>query len=157
MCPEGHSQGKKFIGSSQLGGRAVTHSLVPNSGICYEFNNKGECSYGAVCKYQHMCLQYLGRHPACHCQKGLRSVGCKPFMASKAGGEIRKYRDCDCYTDSYALHYFSCYTHSCGDIDMHALFSVSCVCLLWLVLLMSYFMNQVIYFGNIWEDDEMGR
>ena len=52
-----HSQGKKFIGSSQLGGRAVTRSLVPNSGICYEFNNKGECSYGAVCKYRHMCLQ----------------------------------------------------------------------------------------------------
>ena len=56
-----------------------------------------------------------------------------------------------------ALHYFSCYTHSCSDIDMHALFSVSCVCLLWLILLMSYLMNQVIYFGNIWEDDEMGR
>ena len=90
VCPEGHGQGKKFIGTSQQGVRAVARSLVPNSGICYDFNNKGECSYGAMCKYCHMCLQCSGRHPACHCQKGWRSAGRKPFAASKPGGEMRK-------------------------------------------------------------------
>ena len=50
VCPEGHGQEKKFIGTSQPGGPAV----------------------------------------ACHCQKEWRSAGHKPFMASKAGGEMRK-------------------------------------------------------------------
>ena len=30
VCPEGHSQGKKFMGSSQPGGRVVARSFVPN-------------------------------------------------------------------------------------------------------------------------------
>ena len=101
-CPVAASTaGKQFGPASSPETKKVTLPLAKHrapgnaSGVCWEFNYEGRCSY-EVCKFRHVCQICQGRHSGIHCTKygnmrvlsgkrrpGDKAMGYKEFMTQK--------------------------------------------------------------------------
>ena len=101
-CPVAASTAGKQFGrarspETEKVGLPLAKRRAPSSasGVCWEFNYEGRCSY-EVCKFRHVCQICQGRHPGIHCTKygnmrvlsgkrrpGDKAMGYKEFMTQK--------------------------------------------------------------------------
>ena len=65
----GAGPSQALAGNFKAGRPAKAGGVTGASGACWAFN-EGYCTYGAQCKYRHLCSKCTGRHPATRCPKG---------------------------------------------------------------------------------------